>query len=51
MQTPCGATTVCPEYGGVRILEASGVFLVGMAKFARHAVECYKATFQSSPLL
>ena len=31
-----GTTTVCLEYGGVRILDASGVFLVGVAMPIQH---------------
>ena len=45
-----GTTTVCPEYGGVHISESSGKFLVSVA-MQIHAVECWKTTFKSSPLL
>ena len=34
-----GTTTACPDYRGVRISEASGVFPVGVAMHSR-AVEC-----------
>ena len=37
-------TAVCPDYRGVCISEASGIFMVGVAN-ASHAVECYKVAF------
>ena len=47
-----GTTAVCPEYGGICISEASGIFPVGMA-ICTCAVEHYKykSPFQSPPLL
>ena len=41
---------MCAEYREACILEASGIFLVGVA-MCIHAVEHYKGAFQSSPLL
>ena len=43
----CGhheTTTACLDYKGVRILEASGIFPVGMAMH-NHAVEHYEGVF------
>ena len=39
-----GNTTACPSYRGIRILEASGVFLVGIIMHT-HAVERYEGAF------
>ena len=40
--------TVYPEHGGIRISEACGIFVVGVA-MCTCVVECYEAAFQSSP--
>ena len=39
-----GDTVACSEYRGLRISEASGIFLIGVAMCTR-AVERYKAVF------
>ena len=39
-----GTTVKCPDYRGVHILEASGIFPVGVAMHTR-AVECYEGVF------
>ena len=39
-----GTITVCPDYRGVRISEASGIVPVGVAMHT-HAVESYKGAF------
>ena len=39
-----GTIAACPDYRGVRILEASGIFPVGVAMHT-HAVECYEGAF------
>ena len=45
-----GANTAHLEYGGVHISEAFQCIPVGMAMHI-FTVECFEATFQSSPLL
>ena len=41
---PHGTTVKCPDYRGVHILEASGIFPVGVAIHTR-GVECYEGVF------
>ena len=43
-----GTSTVCSEYRDVCILEASGIFPVGVAMHT-HAVELYEGTSRTLP--